>query len=86
MKSLVNINRQNFISADYKTVKNSYDIYFTVGETVRHDDTDAGEATIIRFGIDERMNEIQAFTEKGYVHIDFLIKLNEDKSQLKLEL
>lgn len=68
------MNRQNFISTDGKTVKNSYDIYFTIGDVVSHQDTEVGKATILSFELDISMNEIKAITDKGYAHIDFLDK------------
>ena len=66
--------RQNFISVDNNTVMNSYGNIFTVGEVVRHEDKEAGFATILSFEprIDE--NEITVHTNKGFAHIDFLVK------------
>ena len=67
--------RRNFISVDEKMVINSYGEYFVVGEKVKHEDTEAGEATIISFESDVDKNEIRVYTDKGYAHIDFLVKL-----------
>lgn len=67
--------RQNFISVDSKTVLNSYGDYFTVGETVKHQDTEVGNATIKSFESDINKNEIKVITDKGFAYIDFLIKL-----------
>lgn len=67
--------RQNFISVDQKTVINSYGEYFVVGEQVKHEDKDAGEATIISFEPSIEKNEIRVNTDKGYAHIDFLVKV-----------
>jgi hypothetical protein len=67
--------RQNFISVDKKMVINSYGEYFVVGEKVKHEDTDAGEATIISFEPDVKKNEIRVNTDKGFAHIDFLVKV-----------
>lgn len=68
--------RQNFISVDQKTVINSYGEYFVIGEQIRHDDKDAGEATILSFEPDVEKNEIRVNTNKGYAHIDFLVKVD----------
>jgi len=67
--------RQNFISVDGKTVMNSYGEFFTVGELVKHEDTEAGTATIISFEPNIGKNEIRVNTDKGYAHIDFLVKV-----------
>lgn len=66
---------QNFISVDGKTVMNSYGQFFTVGETVKHEDEEAGSATIISFEPNVDKNEIRVNTDKGYAHIDFLVKI-----------
>lgn len=66
--------KQNFISVDGKTARNSYNEFFSVGETVKHEDDSAGSATILRFEVDKEMNEVKAHTDKGYSHIDFLVK------------
>lgn len=63
---------QNFISADFRFAKNSYDDYFEVGEIVINEDEDVGRAQIIGFGIDSVQNEIIAYTDKGWTHIDFI--------------
>lgn len=67
--------RQNFISVDKKMVMNSYGNYFFVGEKVKHEDGDAGEATIINFELNVENNEIRVNTDKGFAHIDFLVKV-----------
>ena len=66
--------KQNFLSVDGKSARNSYDEYFTIGDTVEHDDNTAGTATISSFELDIPMNEVKAFTEKGYAHIDFITR------------
>ena len=68
-------NKQNFISADFRFVKNSYDDYFEVGDIVAHEDEEAGEAQIDGFGIDAYSNEIIAYTNRGFAHIDFIHKI-----------
>ena len=73
----MDITRQNFISTDGKTARNSYDQYFTVGEVVKHQDETVGEATILKFLPVEDMNEIRAHTDKGYAYIDFSVKIKE---------
>lgn len=66
--------KQNFISVDGKTARNSYDEFFTIGEVVAHQDESVGEATILRFKLSLENNEIVAYTNRGCAHIDFLIK------------
>lgn len=69
------LKQQNFISVDEKTVINSYGEVFTIGEIVKHDDDDAGDATILRFETVIDRNEIRVHTDKGYAHVDFLVKI-----------
>jgi deoxycytidine triphosphate deaminase len=71
MNSILN---RNFISTDKLVSINSYGENFVVGETVLHNDTEVGEATIQSFEIDEKYNEVKVYTNKGYAHIDFLKK------------
>ena len=66
--------KQNFISVDKKTVRNSYGDFFTVKELVEHQDKTVGVAEIISFEADVEQNEVKAMTSKGYAHIDFLVK------------
>lgn len=66
--------KQNFISVDGKTARNSYDEFFTIGEVVAHQDESVGEATILRFEPSIEMNEVKVYTDKGYAYIDFLLK------------
>lgn len=68
--------RQNFISVDKQTVRNSYGQFFTVGELVEHQNEEAGKATIISFEPKEDENEITVHTDKGFAHLDFLVKLD----------
>jgi len=65
---------QNFISVDGKTARNSYGDFFTVGETVAHQETSFGEAKIMSFEPKTEENEITVMTDRGYTHLDFLIK------------
>lgn len=67
---------QNFISVDFKTVRNSYGDFFTIGETVGHDGA-ANNATIISFNTNIERNEIVVITDKGYAYLDFILKLNK---------
>ena len=69
--------KQNFISVDGKTVRNSYGEFFTIREKVKHQDEEAGAATILLFETDVVKNEIKVTTDKGYAHIDFLVKTKE---------
>lgn len=66
--------RQNFVSVDSKTARNSHGDFFTVGETVRHQEDLAGNATIQKFEADLDKNEIRVDTDKGYAYLDFLEK------------
>ena len=72
--------RQNFLSTDKKMAINSYGEYFVVGEKVGHEDVDAGEATINSFELDVESNEIKVMTEKGFAHLDFIVKLEENEN------
>lgn len=71
----MDITKQNFISADSKTARNSYNKYFTIGDTVKHDDESVDIATIVSFEIDIKMNEVRVNTDQGYAHIDFINKV-----------
>jgi hypothetical protein len=65
--------KQNFISVDGKTVRNSYGDFFTIGDVVKQQDVASVGCAIIRsFEADPDMNEIKAITDKGYAHIDFI--------------
>ena len=57
-----------------KTVRSSYGDFFTIGEIVGNADRSIGEATISTFEIDIKNNEIKAITDKGWAHVDFLVK------------
>ncbi len=63
--------KQNFISVDSKTVRNSYGDFFTVGQVVAHEGSD-DTATIISFETEIEENEIKVITDKGHAHIDFI--------------
>lgn len=70
--------RQNFISVDKKTVRNSYGEFFTVGQTVGHEGADDDNtATILSFEEDVEGNEIKVNTDKGYAHIDFIYNIKK---------
>lgn len=66
------LKNQNFISVDGKTVINSYGNVFKVGDTVKHEDSEAGTITIQKFEPVIERNEIRVLTDKGYAHIDFI--------------
>ena len=70
----MDITKQNFISTDGETARNSYDQYFTIGDTVKHQDPEEGTAIIFNFEPVLEQNEIRAWTDKGYVYIDFISK------------
>ena len=71
----MDITRQNFISVDGISARNSFDTYFTVGDVVSHQDTEVGTATIIGFELDIPRNEVRVNTDRGYAHIDFIDKI-----------
>lgn len=77
--------RINFISVDKQIVRNSYDEFFSVGETVQHEDEEAGSAVIQSFEVDEVSNEIKAHTNRGWAHIDFLVKLSDTRTEIRLQ-
>ena len=74
MQPLVN-KRQNFISVDSETVRNSYGDFFAVGELVEHEDESMGRAIIISFDAALDENEITVHTDKGFAHLDFIAKI-----------
>jgi len=46
-----------------------------VGDTVKHEDENAGTATIESFELNEELNEVKIITNKGWAHIDFIKKV-----------
>ena len=64
----------NYIAANKKTAINTTGEILSVGDVVRHQDSEAGTAVILSFEIDERVGEVKANTDKGYSHIDFIYK------------
>jgi hypothetical protein len=69
--------RRNFISADKKVARNSFNEYFFIDEIVTHSDGESGEAKILSFEINDEYAEVKVITDKGYAHIDFLNKTNK---------
>ena len=78
--------KQNFLSVDKKTARSSYGEFFTVGETVGHQDKEAGIATITSFEFDEKMNEVFVLTDKGYAYLDFIEKREDLKEPVAYEV
>ena len=68
-------NRQNYLSVDEKTAMSGNGDFFKIGEKVKHDGAGEEQATIQSFICDKDRNEIRVNTDKGYAHIDFLVKL-----------
>lgn len=69
--------KTNFLSVDKQHAISSYGQFFTIGEIVGHDQGEtAGTATILSFEFDEPYNEVKANTDKGYAHLDFLVKIS----------
>ncbi len=75
----MDITRQNFISVDQKSARNSYGQFFTLGDKVSHEDETVGEAIIEGFESNVSKNEVKALTNKGYAHIDFISKSVSDE-------
>lgn len=72
----MNITNQNFLSTDQKTARNSNNQYFSVGETVGHENgKESSEAQILSLEFDISSNEVLVKTTKGSAHLDFLVKL-----------
>lgn len=70
--------RCNFINALETMAINSYGEVFKIGSQVGHEDKNAPNATIESFEVDKESNEIIAFTDKGFCHIDFMYNLHSD--------
>jgi len=71
----------NFISADKSAAFDSYGYYYQVGDIVRKDSNDNGDAetaVIKSFEVNEEMNEVKVFTDKGWNHIDFLVNTSHN--------
>lgn len=68
----MDIEKQNFISVDGKSARNSYGEFFTIGNTVIHQDKSVGRAVIQSFTSDTAKNEVRVDTDKGYAYIDFI--------------
>jgi len=70
--------KQNFLSVDKKTARDSYGTFYTIGEEVGHEGAEEGDLAII-YGFVEEFdgNEIKVFTSKGHCHLDFCIKIKE---------
>lgn len=66
---------QNFISVDGKSARDSYGNFYTIGELVRHEDPEAEPAIILNFEPKQEENEIIVNTDKGWAHLDFLVKI-----------
>ena len=67
--------RKNFISVDKKSALDSFGRRFEVGDYVSHEDGEVGEAVILSFEAVEEDNEVKVHTNKGWAHIDFIVKL-----------
>ena len=69
--------RRNFISSDGKMARNSYDEFFAIGQLIKHQDEEAGNATIVSFEINAEINEVRVNTDKGFAHIDFITAIED---------
>lgn len=66
----------NYMSVDKQSAISSYGDHFEVGQTVSHEDKKAGTAKILSFSFDENSNKVLVNTDKGYSHIDFIVKID----------
>ena len=65
----------DYISTDKKSAISGFGDEFHVGEVVKHQDEDAGTATILGFEVDVEVNEVLVNTDKGKAHLPFIVKL-----------
>jgi hypothetical protein len=73
--SEVKLNKhQNFLSVDSSTAINSYREYFVVGEKIMYREIGTEKATILNFILDKHKNRIIVNTNKGWAHLDFVVK------------
>lgn len=68
------IESMQWISADLQYAKFGANV-FELGETVRHQDEDSGEAVILMFSIDAKNSDVVVQTDKGLAKLPFLEKL-----------
>lgn len=66
--------RQNFLSVSKKIARDSFGVYYKVGELVGHEGAE-DTAIIESFSIDKESEEIKVQTSKGHCHLDFLFKI-----------
>lgn len=71
--------RQNFLSVSKKIARDSFGVYYKVGELVGHEGAE-DTAIIESFSVDEESEELKVHTSRGHCHLDFLVKLKEDYS------
>lgn len=77
--------RRNFIDASGTVAINSYGEVFIIGAEVGHEDKNAPNARIESFDVDKESNEVIAFTDKGYCHIDFMYNLLSDTGLVEVK-
>lgn len=66
----------NYLASDKKSAISSYGDEFSLNEVVGHQDDSVGTATILSFTMNDERGEVRVDTDKGYAHLDFLVKLN----------
>lgn len=71
-------NRTDYLSVDKTKAISAHGEIFTVGDLVKHDDKEAGTATIQSFAFDYESNDIVANTEKGSARICFITKVQQE--------
>ena len=70
-------NRKDFLSVDEQTAISAHGEIFNIGDLVRHQDTEVGNATIQSFELDKQSNDVRANTEKGWARICFISKIEK---------
>jgi NADH dehydrogenase FAD-containing subunit len=71
-------NRTDYLSVDKSKAISAHGEIFTVGDLVKHDDKEAGTATIQSFAFDYESNDVIANTEKGSARICFITKVKQE--------
>lgn len=66
-----------YISADGRSAIANDGTIYRVGEKVAYQDQSVGTERILWFEFDPADNSVKACTAKGYAHLMFLVKLNE---------
>lgn len=74
--NFTNINyRKDYLSVDKLTAISAEGEIFEIGDVVKHDDKEAGQATIKSFYFNYETNDVGVNTEKGSSNICFITKI-----------